>query len=119
MTGQVDEDRLNEWIDEVIRELTERDRAHITLSVVGEALGTAPVGEDGIWPSEPVRAVLQRLDSRELESAMHVRRYNSGSSVRYVGEASVQSDRERADAYRADAEQLSARWPNAARLLRG
>lgn len=116
--GNVDGDVLDEWVRDATRALGERDRAHVASSLVGEVLSSAPTGSDGIWPAEAVRTVLERLDSHELEVAMHVKRYNSGTSVRYVGDASIASDRERAAQYATDADLLSARWPSTARLLR-
>ena len=113
--GKVDARKLSDWLTRV-RELTrEHAREAVGESIVGQLLSRSPPGEDGIWPAEAVRDVLEDLGTPELANGMRTGRYNArGAHFRAPG-----GDQERslAESYRTSARQLAGRYPFTARML--
>jgi len=64
--GHIDGSALNDWIEEA-RSLTRKiGREEIADSRIGTILSASPMGTDGIWPAEPVRAALEKFYSARL-----------------------------------------------------
>lgn len=113
--GKIDARKLADWLTRV-RELTrEHAREAVGESIVGQLLGRSPAGEDGIWPTEAVRDVLEDLGTPELANGMRTGRYNERGAV-WRGEGGGQ-ERTLAESYRDSALQLAARYPFTARML--
>jgi hypothetical protein len=85
--------------------------------VIGEALSGPATDDDGTWPSEPVRDVLEHEQDDELQTGMHIGRFNQrGVTVRnpYSGGA---QERALAEQYRRWADAVRNRWPRSGALL--
>ena len=117
--GTIDADMLTEWVSEARRLCTERDRRDIGDQQIGAVLANAPVGDDGVWPGEPVRDLLDGLSSpSHIGIGFRVGRYNQrGVTSRGVYDGGAQ-ERSLAEGYRSDASRISSRWPFTAKLLR-
>ena len=116
--GSVDVDALSNWVSEARRMCRERDRKDIGDQQIGQVLANAPVGEDGIWPCEPVRDLLDDLGSHHIGIGFTTGKRNlRGTTSRGVFDGGEQ-ERSLADGYRQDAKKTGARWPFTARLLR-
>lgn len=116
--GSVDVEALSNWVNEARRMCRERDRKNIGGQQIGQVLANAPVGEDGIWPCEPVRDLLDDLGSHHIGLGFTTGKRNlRGITSRGVFDGGEQ-ERSLADGYRQDAEKTSARWPFTAKLLR-
>ena len=116
--GSVDLDALSTWVNEVRRMCRERDREDVGDRQVGQVLANAPVGEDGVWPCEPIRDLLDGLASRHIGNGFMTGKRNlRGTTSRGVFDGGEQ-ERSLADGYRQDAEKIGARWPFTAKLLR-
>src|SRR5690606_38744002 len=61
--GELTADRLAQWISTVRRSCAELSRSDIADLWIGKLLAHAPVGHDGIWPCEPVRQVMEEIQS--------------------------------------------------------
>ena len=115
--GSVDSEALSTWVNEARRMCRERDRKDIGDQQIGQILANAPVGEDGVWPCEPVRDLLDDLTSRHLGTGFTTGKRNlRGVTSRGAFDGGIQ-ERSLADGYRQDAATISARWPFTARLL--
>jgi hypothetical protein len=57
--GELVADRLAKWIATVRQSCTELGRADVADTCIGKVLSRAPVGQDGVWPCEPVRDVME------------------------------------------------------------
>lgn len=94
--------KLAEWVAVVRQSCAELDRLEIADVCIGKLLSYAPVGEDGIWPNEVVRDVMEDILSEEITSGAHTGLYNA-RGVHFRGEGGGQ-ERELADKYRSWAE---------------
>lgn len=101
--GELKADRLAKWIGTVRQSAAMISRAEIADQCLGKLLANAPIGADEIWPCEPVRQVMEEVQSDSMMEGAQIAIYNSrGAHFRDEG-----GDQERAlaDKYR--------KWANA------
>jgi len=114
--GTVDADCLGAWVRRA-RELAAEARRLVPAdSKIGEVLRHVPPGADGLWPHEAVRALLEELQSDEIETGIQVEVFNSRGVVTR-GSDGGQQEREIAAGYEAAAQSLSAQWPRTSAML--
>ena len=116
--GVIDASQLDTWVDEARRRLTEHNRAAIGEQLIGQVLSGSPPGADGAWPAEPVREVIERLKSDELEMGLRTGRFNQRGVVSRRPLLGGGLERSIKAQYEADAAKLAARWPRTAAFLR-
>ena len=98
--------------------LSESGRADVGDEVIGESFAYCPTGEDGIWPAEPVRDMIERIGSQELENGFLIGRLNSrGVTSRGVYDGG-QQERDLAAQYREWSTITASKWPRTSRILR-
>jgi len=115
--GSLDGPALRDWVDAARSGLGEAGRADIGDQQIGRVLRYAPAGQDGIWPAEEVRDLLEELRAEHVEIGLAVEIRNSrGVTSRGLTEGGAQ-ERTLADQYRRDAEALATRWPRTSSLL--
>jgi len=109
---------LRAWVEEARSLLTERDRADIGDSQIGQVLAASPPDEDGAWPGEAVRDLIEELASEPLESGFATAVFNRrGTTVRAPDEGGSQ-EMDLVREYRSEAERFADGWPRTAALLR-
>jgi hypothetical protein len=116
--GSVDRAALEAWVIDVRSALSESEHLDVADAHIGHVLAYGPPDADGTRPCEPIRALLETLQSEALEDGLRVELYNSrGSTSRGVFDG---GNRERALAasYAAQAQDLADRWPRSATVLR-
>ena len=96
--GELQADRLAEWIAAVRKASAELGRAEIADHCIGEMLANAPVGTDDVWPCEPVRQVMEDIQSEPMMEGAASRVYNS-RGVHCLGEGGDE-ERQLAEKYR-------------------
>jgi len=107
------------WVKSVREMLTASGRARVLPVVLGDALSGAVTDEDGTWPSEPVRDVLEVLGDTVLDEHLAVARMNQrGVTTRGVYSGGAQ-ERTLADQYSEAAARVRGRWPRSGALLDG
>jgi hypothetical protein len=117
--GQFDPERLMSWVVSARLLLSESGRADVGDEIIGESFAYSPAGEDGLWPAEPVRDLIERIGSQELENGFLIGRLNSrGVTTRGVYDGG-QQERDLAAQYRAWSTAAAGKWPRTARILRG
>jgi len=107
--GELQADRLAKWVAAVRQVSSELSRADIADLCIGKVLANAPVGKDGVWPCEPVRQVMEDIQSESMMQGTHTGVYNS-RGVHWRGEGGDQ-ERELADKYRKWGEALQLSHP--------
>jgi hypothetical protein len=116
--GTLDGEHLKQWVAKARGLFAERKRTRIGDSQLGELLGGVFPGEDGIWPAEPVRELVEELQSEPFDDGLFVGRMNSrGITTRGVY-SDGSSEHQLAAGYAEDAAALEARWPRTAQILR-
>lgn len=85
---------------------------------IGELLAHSPIGEDDVWPCEPVREVIEHIQSEKMVEGAHIGVFNM-RGVHFRGEGGAQ-ERELAEKYRGWSEALRISHPFvSSRLLLG
>ena len=116
--NSIDAAHLDSWVQKARLLLSDSDRADVGDEQIGELLSGSPNGADGAWPAEPVRDLVERLGSRELENGLHIGKVNArGVTSRGVYDGGTQ-ERALAAEFRDWAATTAARWPRTSRLLR-
>ena len=85
---------------------------------IGTYLSRSPVGNDGIWPHESVRAVIERTNSEEIEFALKIGRKNSRGVTSRHPYAGGDQERKLAQEYKSDAKKIQLISPRTAGILR-
>lgn len=96
--GELQVNRLAKWIATVREASAKLGRGDIADLCIGKILANSPVGGDGIWPCEPVRQVMEDVQSEPMMQGAHTGVYNS-RGVHWRGEGGDQ-ERELAKKYR-------------------
>lgn len=111
--GRVDLDQLRDWLRAVHAELSGFAKPSTVDRHLGEALANTPAGEDGLWPHEALRELLEELDiTEEFEAGLE-----EGHQPLSAGWIDSDGDRARAEKLSEDAKAMRKRWPKTARLL--
>lgn len=115
--GEIDVAKLISWVSRTREMLVELSREEIGDQQIGQLLGRAPVGRDGIWPHEGVRIALETVGTDQIARGMALAVYNSrGVVTRGPG-----GDQERtlAAKYQGWADSTAQAFPFTSRVLRG
>ena len=116
--AQIDSGLLEDWVVRARLLLSDSGRSDVGDEVIGESFAYCPVGKDGVWPAEPVRDVIERIGSQELENGFLIGRLNSrGVTSRGVYDGG-QQERDLAARYRDWSATIVSKWPRTARILR-
>ena len=102
--GELTAERLSKWTTTVRKLCTDLDRRAIGDICIGKLLAEAPAGADGVWPCEPVRQVMEELQSEDISNGAHTDLYNS-RGAHFRGEGGDQ-ERELAAKYQKWADAL-------------
>jgi excisionase family DNA binding protein len=116
--GRIDPELIDNWVVRARLLLSESGRADIGDEVIGESFAHCPPGEDGIWPAEPVRELIERIGSQELENGFLIGRLNSRGVTRRGVYDGGQQERVLAEQYRDWSTNVAAKWPRTSRILR-
>jgi hypothetical protein len=121
--GHDDELAINEavllqWIAAVRALAAEADRATIADLTIGEILAHAPADpNDGGWPHQGIRNVLEQLVADDIERGLMIERFNMrGAYWKALYEGGAQ-ERAFAEQYREWARIARGRWPRVAQVL--
>ncbi|MHC5305802.1 HigA family addiction module antitoxin [Bartonella sp. LJL80] len=70
--------RWTKTVRDLCAELARRDVAD---GCLGTLFSNAPIGQDGVWPCEPVRQVMEDIQSEKISNGAHIGLYNSRGVV--------------------------------------
>ena len=115
--GLPNEGSFIEFIDKA-RELCKvNERLGVCDSVIGEILARCGDGEDGVWPIEPARTVLDRIDSKEMRNGFYIGALNKRGVTSRIPGAGGQQERELAERYRGHSRKLIISHPLVAQTI--
>lgn len=113
--AELETGRLADWIASVRRSCARLSRADVADICIGNLLAHAPIGQDGVWPCQPVRDVMEEIESEVLMNGARTGVYNS-RGVHWRGEGGGQ-ERELAEKYRRWGQALQVSHPFVASKL--
>ena len=116
--GYVNAQELREWIDHARRLVAEGGRGAIGDEVIGRVLSGSPRGQDGTWPVEAIRNVIEDVANRDLERGFEVGTFNGRGVVRKNPAEGGEQERQLTKRYEKHAEAVGDRWPRTAAMLR-
>lgn len=114
--GTIDEGALATWVASAREGLRSANRSVTGEQMIGQMLAHSSEGEDGAWPSEPIRNLIEQLSSEDLETGIDIGQHNS-RGPQWRGRGGDQ-ERELADKFQKWSEVVNVRWPRTAALLR-
>jgi hypothetical protein len=76
-TGYINQQHLVAWVARVRELLAANGRQVIGDEQIGQLLSGSPIGTDGAWPHEAVRALLEEVASPDIERGFMIGRFNS------------------------------------------
>ncbi|MFD4636212.1 hypothetical protein ACFWN2_02790 [Lentzea sp. NPDC058436] len=115
---RVDSSRLLEWVQHVRRALAELSMQPSGDRAIGSLISAGPDGEDGAWPVEAVRDILDLADGHYLRNGFALGLANNRNvSWRGVYDGG-QQERRTAEQYKTWASKVERKWPYTAQVLR-
>ncbi|MFN8343499.1 MAG: hypothetical protein U0X91_00755 [Spirosomataceae bacterium] len=75
--GDIDSNLLLGWVSTVRKICAELGRSNVGDLSLGKLLASAPKGTDGVWPCEPVREVLEQIQSEKISQGITTGLFNS------------------------------------------
>ena len=115
--GEINADELNAWVDQARELAREAGRAEIGDQEIGKILANADGDDDESWPTRPVRDLLERLHSSDVNQGFQIEVFNNrGPTSRGL---TTGGDQERVLAERYDtlAGKIRDGWPTTASIL--
>jgi hypothetical protein len=116
--GSLDSIAMTSWVRAARAACRAADRVDVGDSEIGQVLAHAPVGADGIWPHEAVRAVVEGVRSVELERGLLVGLLNSRGVTSRSLDTGGEPEQALAERYHAFAAALAPTAPRTAGILR-
>ena len=113
--GNIDTRKLHDWVACVLKLAREHAREPVAEIFIGQLLGRGPKGEDGIWPHEAVREVLEDIGTSGLSNGIQIGHSNSRGAV-WRGEGEEQ-ERALAATFREWSRQISSLYLFTVQLL--
>ncbi len=117
VAGSVDAAKLRSWVDRARDSAKSADRARVGDVHIGLVLAHAPADADGTWPCQPVRELIESMESQSIERhfAMGVQNRRGDHFMGRTGDA----ERQIRDAFLGHAERVRLHYPRTASVLRG
>jgi hypothetical protein len=113
----VDEQALGAWVTEARQRLGEAKRREVGDTHIGKVLARAPEDPDGTWPTRPVRTLIERVASTDIESGMGTQIITDrGVTTRGLLDGGAQ-ERTLAEKWRDRAHRIRDGWPRTAAVL--
>jgi LexA DNA binding domain len=116
--GTIDAAALSMWLAQARSLLAETKRGRVGDRRIGNMLGASPMGDDGLWPHEAVREVIESVESSDLEEGIALHVYNSRGVVSKSLREGGAQERELVTRYREYSHAMTDRWPRTAAMLR-
>lgn len=115
--GTVNSEAFFKFIEEVRKLCRERDRLTVCDITLGEMLAHSPAGQDGIWPFEPARELLDRPELEDFREGFRTGAINKRGVTSRAPDEGGSQERSLAANYRHYANALRTSHPNLAAVL--
>lgn len=115
--GYVDNTAFAAFVDKARDLAAKADRLSVCDIVLGEIIARGPVGNDGAFPFEPARPVLDRPELEDVRRGFHTGCFNKRGVVSRGMHEGGRKERELAAYYHQQAEAIRQKFPYAAQEL--
>jgi hypothetical protein len=115
--GEVNDDDLNAWVEASRQLARDAGRAEVADVQIGKVLAHARGDDDETWPTRPVRDLIERVASPELEEGCQIEIYNSRGPTSRGLTAGGEQERELVKRYDDLAARIRDGWPRTAAAL--
>ena len=116
--GDIDEAFLSGWVESARDKARELDRSVVVDEKIGELLAHAPEDtNDGAWPHQAVRNIIETLASEDIEQGISIGRFNMRGVVVKDPLGGGDAERTLAAQYRSWESVIHSAWPRTAQLL--
>jgi len=115
--GSIDSEDLLRWVRAARTATSDVGRGAIGDQMIGQMLSGSPVGEDGVWPHEAVRDVIEEIASVEVENGLEIGLYNSRGVVSKDPRDGGKQERKLSQDYRTAGGSIVSRWPRTGAML--
>ena len=113
-SGHVRQEDLEKWVEEFIRLLRENGQSNLFGMLLGRLFAYSPIGEDGYYPCEAVREIIEKYADESMLGEYEREMFNEREI--YIPSAGKE-ERKIADVYRQTAEHLYIRYPKTAEVF--
>lgn len=118
LNGQVNNDKLREWIEAARRLAKEKDRGIIADQHIGRVLFYIPSDSaNGVWPHIELRKLLEDLQSPEIEKGIEIEQFNARGVVSKALFEGGTQELEISAKWRSWAEIIGLSWPRTRAML--
>jgi hypothetical protein len=114
----IDQAALKSWVQTAREQLAATGRREIGDLQIGQALGNSPIGDDGLWPHEAVREVIETIGSPEITRGIGLKIYNRRGVVSKNLDEGGAQERELSARYTQYSKAMVEQWPQTAAMLR-
>ena len=111
--GYIDEDELREWVESFKSMLEKQKQSKLLGRELGRLFAYSPVGVDGYYPHEAIRAIIEELEDKSLRNA-YVIAENNKRGVYSVDEG--KTTKEIAFRYKENADGIRILYPESAKI---
>ena len=111
--GYIDEDELREWVESFKSMLEKQKQSKLLGRELGRLFAYSPVGVDGYYPHEAIRAIIEELEDKSLRNA-YVIAENNKRGVYSVDEG--KTTKEIAFRYNEHADGIRILYPESAKI---
>lgn len=115
--GTIDREVLESWIKKARTLAKAVGREDVADSSIGNMLSASPVGEDGNWPAEAVREVIDLFRSKPMIDGFRIGKSNRRGVTTRLPRDGGELERQEAAKYRAWAKAISYVHPHTAKAL--
>ena len=116
--GELDETRMWAWIADVRPQLAQAGIQEVAEQWIGQGLSHGPTEDDGLTPVKPIRDLLEKLESGDVDAGFKQGRLTSRAVTSRSLEEGGAQERELADRYRVSSCGVEGSWPRTAGMLR-
>jgi hypothetical protein len=114
--GNIDSEAIRRWVDGAREAFQFSGHVGVGDEQIGEVLARLPIGAEEAWPHESVRAILEDLQSNDIERGIYIGAVNGRGATWRVSDAGGEQERSLADRYEKWARSLMA-YPRTARVV--
>jgi hypothetical protein len=115
--GKIDGAALDAWVGEARKLAKAAGRDAIAEQKIGEVLSASKIDEDEAWPVVPIRELIEKIQSSEVETGLVIGRHNRRGVTTRAPRDGGKQERALAATYRGWSKATAFDWPRTSAIL--